>query len=122
MITIWRRFRHFIVTCYYILNDERTPKHLKFIPLVLFLLYLFMPLDILPDIIPGIGLIDDSLMAPFLLYLISLLVPDHIRIDNAKKATTTLNKWQRTFHTVMISLGILLLLAMIGLAIWWSTR
>jgi uncharacterized membrane protein YkvA (DUF1232 family) len=122
MISIWRRFRHFIVTCFFILNDERTPKYLKFMPLVLFLLYLIMPLDALPDVIPGIGFIDDSLMAPFLLYLISLLVPDRVRIDNEKKATTTLNEWQRTFRIVMISLGIVLLLGMVGLAIWWLMK
>lgn len=118
MISIWRRFRHFIVTCFYILNDERTPKYLKVFPLVLFLLYLFMPLDVIPDILPGIGWIDDSLMAPFLLYLLSLLVPDRIRIENEKKATTTLNEWQHTLRIVVISLGIILLLVLISLAIY----
>lgn len=44
--------------------------------LIIFTLgYAFSPIDLIPDFIPVIGLLDDLIILPFLIYLILKLVP-----------------------------------------------
>ncbi len=51
------------------------------IKLLLFLLlaYIISPIDIIPDFIPVIGLVDEIILVPVLLGVIYKLVPNHIK-------------------------------------------
>jgi len=49
-----------------LLRDERVPRRLKLLLAGLFA-YLASPLDLVPDVIPGVGQIDDLLLLAFVL-------------------------------------------------------
>jgi uncharacterized membrane protein YkvA (DUF1232 family) len=60
----FRQFLHLIA----LLRDPRAPKMAKALPLIS-LLYVLFPFDIIPDLIPILGQLDDALIAPFLIFL-----------------------------------------------------
>lgn len=56
------------------LAEGLVPWHVKL--LIIFTLgYAFSPIDLIPDFIPVIGLLDDLLILPLLIYLIIRLIP-----------------------------------------------
>ncbi len=64
---LWRLFR-----------DQRVHWLLKLIP-VLGVLYLFSPIDLIPDLkIPGLGILDDLLVLVLGFWLFSILAPPAI--------------------------------------------
>lgn len=70
-----------------ILKDPRTPKLGKFGLVGLALFYLISPIDLLPgDILTGVGVVDDLIVVPTLLYLITLVAPKAVRREALEKA------------------------------------
>jgi len=57
-----------------LMSDHRVPLPVRSIPPLL-VLYLAMPLDLIPDIIPLIGQLDDLLVLVFALALLTRFVP-----------------------------------------------
>ena len=63
-----------------LLRDPRVPLHVKAIPLFLGL-YLISPIDIIPDFIPVVGLIDDLLITLLAIFLIFKLTSENVVQD-----------------------------------------
>ena len=65
------------------LRDPQVPVYIK---LLLFLLiaYVLSPVDIIPDFIPIVGLLDEAILIPVALVLIKRLIPGEvlIRLEN----------------------------------------
>lgn len=74
-----------LFTFYYALKDGRTPWYAKFTAF-LSIIYLISPADILPDIIPLAGYIDDIVIVPFLLNIANRLLPEDVRVIAEQKA------------------------------------
>jgi len=70
----WRLFR-----------DRRVPLYLKALP-VLGLLYALSPWDLMPDILPAVGQLDDLLVAAALLLAFVLLALRAVAADAARRA------------------------------------
>lgn len=66
-------------------RDSRVPFYAR-IGAAVFAIYLLSPLDIVPDPIPLIGIVDDFLIIPIGLMLIRSLVPDHLRMQHEELA------------------------------------
>jgi uncharacterized membrane protein YkvA (DUF1232 family) len=66
-------------------NDTRTPASAK-IFLALSLAYLILPIDILPDVIPFAGWIDDLVIVPALMGLSYKQMPEALILEVKKKA------------------------------------
>lgn len=65
------------------LAENLVPWHVKL--LIIFTLgYAFSPIDLIPDFIPVIGLLDDLLILPLLIYLIIRQIPKKI-MDYCRK-------------------------------------
>ncbi len=66
-----------------ILFDRQTPLYVKLI-LAVGLLYILVPVDIIPDTIPLLGWLDDLAIASFLVALALKLVPKEVmaRVKN----------------------------------------
>jgi uncharacterized membrane protein YkvA (DUF1232 family) len=60
-----------------LLNDDRVPVWTKIIPVIAFL-YIISPLDILPDVLLGMGQIDDFVVLISGLELFERMIPVHI--------------------------------------------
>ena len=71
-----------------IVSDSRTPRVAKFL-LVLAIFYAVSPLDLIPDIIPVIGFLDDVLIIPGLVLLALKLTPKNIVEECRVRAYST---------------------------------
>jgi uncharacterized membrane protein YkvA (DUF1232 family) len=60
-----------------LLRDRRVPSRAK-ATLVILGVYLASPVDLIPDFIPGVGQVDDLVLAAFALDQIVNRVPDHV--------------------------------------------
>ena len=77
--------KHQILTLFYAFKDQRTPWYAK-ITALSSLIYLVSPADILPDVIPFAGYLDDLFVVPFLIDLSNKLLPADIKKDAELKA------------------------------------
>ena len=57
-IGFWREIVHQARLVYYLLRDPEVPFYLKLIPFI-GIVYLFFPLDFVPDVLVGLGQLDD---------------------------------------------------------------
>ena len=65
----WRMFR-----------DPHTPRRSKWLLVGLAALYLFSPVDLVPEAVTGpLGLLDDAVLVPLLLWLVTRLAPVWVR-------------------------------------------
>lgn len=60
------------------LFNRETPRAIRTMIIAAFL-YLISPVDFLPDVIPGLGLIDDAVLVPGLLYAAMQFLPPQVR-------------------------------------------
>ena len=75
--TLWLVFRH-----------RETPWFVKAV-LILLLAYLASPVDLIPDVIPVLGMLDDLAVAALALWLAYRLTPSHVMEECRAKASET---------------------------------
>jgi uncharacterized membrane protein YkvA (DUF1232 family) len=65
-------------------QDPRTPTIVR---LMIYggIAYTLMPVDLIPDWIPGIGLLDDAAVLPSLIALAMLMTPKAVKADHSSK-------------------------------------
>ncbi len=90
--------------------DERTELVTKLTIALLALVYIVSPVDILPDFMPFLGISDDALVIPVLMWI---LIPDEV-LEDARKHVASLEKKEAHSHhwifwTCMSLLGIMLI-------------
>ena len=59
-------------------RDPRMPLHVKILALLI-VAYIISPIDIIPDFIPVLGLLDEVILVPIMLSFTVRLIPDEIR-------------------------------------------
>ena len=70
--------------------------HVKLLA-ILIVAYVICPLDLIPDFIPVLGLIDDLVLVPAGIFLILRLIPEHIRLEYLEyneEATTVTDRFK----------------------------
>lgn len=93
------------------LTENLVPWHVKL--LIIFTLgYAFSPIDLIPDFIPVIGLLDDLLILPILIYLAIRLIPKKTMEYCRKEAELRL--WKKRKNWVVGFLVIALWLIIIA--------
>ena len=100
-------FKKEILTLFYAFKDDRTPWYAKVTSLSS-LIYLLSPADLVPDIIPLAGYIDDIFVVPFLVNIATKLLPADVHRIAEEKARQRSRKF-----TWVIILAILLILAVL---------
>lgn len=66
-------------------HDPRTPKAVRYL-IYGGIVYSLSPIDLLPDWIPGLGLLDDATILPGVIAAAMLLVPQAVKEDEDRKA------------------------------------
>ncbi|GAX85775.1 hypothetical protein CEUSTIGMA_g13190.t1 [Chlamydomonas eustigma] len=80
-----KRLKRQVLTLYYAVQDDRTPFYCKILPWVA-LAYALSPLDLIPDFIPILGLVDDLILLPGMIWLSIQLIPNEVMQDAALRA------------------------------------
>ena len=78
--------------------------------------YALSPIDLIPDFLPVIGLLDDLLLVPAGLYLAMRLVPAAVAADCRARAANMAQKPTSRAGAIAV---LAVWLALAGLAAWW---
>ena len=81
-----RAFKRELAVYRRVLADERTPRSAK-IFLGLAVGYLCMPFDLIPDFIPVLGLLDDAIIVPGMVYIALRFVPRELVAEHRTQVT-----------------------------------
>jgi uncharacterized membrane protein YkvA (DUF1232 family) len=90
-----------ILVLYYGIQDERTGIWSKLIVLIA-VIYLVSPIDLIPDFIPFFGWLDDLVLVPVLLNLVTRLLPDQVREEGLVKASSIIKKFRLLITVIII--------------------
>ncbi len=101
-------------------RDPRTPWYARVVA-ALVVGYLFSPLDLIPDFIPGLGLLDDLLLVPLGIVLARRLVPVAVMIECRNKAAALASQ-PRPVNRVAAAIIILVWLALAALSVVFIAR
>jgi uncharacterized membrane protein YkvA (DUF1232 family) len=74
-----------VLTLWFACRDPRTPLWLKALAGAL-VAYAFSPIDLIPDFIPIIGLLDDAIIVPLGVMLLLRLLPKEVKVSSQAKA------------------------------------
>jgi uncharacterized membrane protein YkvA (DUF1232 family) len=66
-------------------HDPRTPKAVRYM-IYGGLVYTLSPIDLLPDWVPGIGLLDDAAVLPGIIALSAMMIPQRVKEQHEAKA------------------------------------
>ena len=87
MIRRWARvIGHDGLMLWFACRDPRTPVWIKALAAGL-VCYAFSPIDLIPDVIPVVGLLDDAVIVPSGIMLLLRLLPQQVRLASQQKAT-----------------------------------
>jgi len=102
-----------IFTLFFAVRDKETPLLPKIITF-LSLAYLVSPVDLVPDIVPFAGYLDDLVVVPLLLRLSNMLLPDLVKQRSAAKAVRNNRKLN-----ILLIVFILFLILLMGWLIYF---
>jgi uncharacterized membrane protein YkvA (DUF1232 family) len=63
------------------IKDSRTPWYAKLLGIVI-VAYALSPLDLIPDVIPVLGILDDLVLLPAGIWLVRRLIPQHVLAEH----------------------------------------
>ena len=90
---------------YYAARDPRTPWYAKVLAGVI-VAYALSPIDLIPDFIPVLGLLDDLLLLPIGIWLALRLVPATVLAEARRRAEATLERPKSRAAAVIVSIWI----------------
>lgn len=98
---------------YYAFRQPDTPWYAK-LSALFSVVYLLSPADILPDIIPFAGLLDDLLIVPFLINISTRLLPEEVKRVSEEKARKSSRRANLVLlAAAMVMAGIMVLLILL---------
>ena len=85
----WKRkasiLRHEVRALYAACRDPRTPWYAKALGIAI-VAYAVSPIDLIPDFIPVLGLLDDLVIVPLGLLGVRALIPDEVLAEHRARA------------------------------------
>lgn len=86
-----RKFKHEIYALYLACRDKRTPWYARLIAAAV-VAYAFSPIDLIPDFIPVLGLLDDFVLIPLGVLLVRSMIPIEVMEDCRKRAREVIDQ------------------------------
>ena len=111
-----RRVRRDVVAVYFAARDPRTPWPVRALALLV-AGYALSPIDLIPDVIPVLGYLDDLILVPLGLLVVIRLLPPPVLEASRARAEATLARprsWLAATAIVMLWLG-----GAAALTWWW---
>jgi uncharacterized membrane protein YkvA (DUF1232 family) len=105
LLALWRLVRH-----------PATPWPPKAVALFV-LAYALSPIDLIPDFIPVLGLVDDIVLLPLGIALVVRLTPRELWLARLAEAQASTEKLPRLWWGVLLVLAVWL--ALFGFVLWW---
>lgn len=105
LIALWKLFKH-----------PQTPRAAK-VTAVLVLAYVLSPIDLIPDFIPVLGQLDDLVIVPLGIALVSRLTPRPLWESLLREAEASRDKLPRLWWGALVI--VLVWLVLFGLFVWW---
>ena len=106
---------------YFAVRDPRTPLVAKLVAAAV-VAYALSPIDLIPDFIPVLGLLDDALLLPLGIALALRLMPPAVLAEARLKAQEALARPRNWLAGALIALVWLLLSIWAGWALWRLLR
>lgn len=107
-IALWKLFKH-----------PQAPRSAKLVAIAV-LAYVLSPIDLIPDFIPVLGQLDDLLIVPLGIALVTRLTPKPLWEALLREAAVSADKLPRLWWgALLISLVWVLFF---GLFVWWLVR
>jgi uncharacterized membrane protein YkvA (DUF1232 family) len=108
LLALWKLFRH-----------PQTPRAAKWLAIVV-VAYAVSPIDLIPDFVPVLGLLDDVVLIPLGIALVVRMTPAPLWEERLREAEASTEKLPRLWWAA--ALIALVWLALIGLFVWWLVR
>lgn len=114
-----RTFGVEIYALYLASKDPRTPWHARVLAAII-AAYALSPLDLIPDPIPGLGLLDDILLIPLGLKLVTRLIPEALLNESRERAAVSTITRPRFWRWIGVATLIIVLiwLTFLGLLLY----
>ena len=82
------RLKRDLVAVSHAARDPRTPRAVRLLALGL-LAYVLSPIDLIPDFIPVLGLVDELILVPIGLWVLIRLIPPAVMAEHRRNADRT---------------------------------
>jgi uncharacterized membrane protein YkvA (DUF1232 family) len=105
LLALWKLLRH--------PDTPRAPKLLA----LLVLAYALSPIDLIPDFIPVLGLVDDAILIPLGIALVVRLTPPALWQARLAEAEVHTEQLPRVWWGALLVIAVWLVL--LGLFVWW---
>lgn len=105
LLALWKLFKH-----------PETPRAVRWVAVGV-LAYALSPIDLIPDFIPVLGLLDDLVLLPLGVALVVKLTPPALWQARLHEAEASADKLPRLLWGAVLI--VLLWLALIGGLLWW---
>lgn len=110
------RLATYIIALWKLVKHPQTPRAAKIVAAAV-LAYLVSPIDLIPDFIPVLGQLDDLVIVPLGIALVTRLTPKPLWEARLREAEVSREKLPRLWWGAAIVLAVWLLL--MGLLVWW---
>ncbi len=112
VFSLLKLFRKDLVIMMLALRHSDTPKKVKGM-FLLGLLYLLSPVDIVPDMIPFAGIVDDAVVVPGMIYGLMQLLPFHVKNESEANA-----KYILRHMPIILGIASAFILAWLVMIVW----
>jgi uncharacterized membrane protein YkvA (DUF1232 family) len=95
-------------------GKREVPIYAKLI-IAIAIMYALSPVDLIPDFIPILGLLDDIIILPFLIFLAFKLIPNEVILECREESLKLteqglIKKWYYAIPIILIWLGVVYLI------------
>ena len=103
---------------YFAARDPRTPWYVKAFAACI-AAYALSPIDLIPDFIPVLGLLDDLVLLPLAIVAVLKLVPAEVMAESRARAAAAAALPATRFVTIVI---VLIWIAALAVTVWLAYR
>lgn len=118
----WARgIKRDVVAVYFAARDPRTPVHVRLFALAV-AAYALSPVDLIPDLIPVIGYLDDLVLVPLGIWLIVRALPPEVLRESRVRAEAAIEKPRSIVAAAVIVLLWVVCAAAVGIRFFRAVR